>query len=296
MSNIEYEQLKPAFTRRIIADSVVSVSPSVLSQAIDVSSTLDKNAQKPARGLPGYFTYGWKRASEEILKSHGQGIKTISLRFVSGIADGGDVDSGLAGFEQTLSLIQNQIAGKDIRLIVDPFGLALTLDGQWGLKNSQGSFDQERTYQLLEKVGYILATHRVHGVVTLGRIPEEVKITRQGIVAGGGHTKIYSFSQNSETSTAYVYLDSLGHNTGQKILPGNIVEMDLWALMDIWHGADVSVIKPMESYHLMGSLNYFISDAETRGKLLRSGSSEERRGGNERSIRWSSYTSKNKYR
>ncbi|WP_394661940.1 hypothetical protein [uncultured Pantoea sp.] len=270
MSTIEYEHLKPAFTRRIVTESAVSVSPGVLSQAIDVSATLDKNAKKPARGLPGYFTYGWKSASEAILNAAALGVTTISLRFVSAVTEEGEKNSGLVQFEQTLSLIQNHIAGHNIHLIVDPFGLALTQDGQWGLKNAQGKFDQARTYQLLEKVGYTLSVNRIHGVVTLGRIPEEVKMTRQGIVAGGGHTRIYSFSQNSETSTAYVYLDSPGHNTGQKILPGNIAEMDLWALMDIWHGADVSVIKPMESYHLMGSLRYFLNDADARIAFLHS--------------------------
>lgn len=270
MSNIEYEILKPTFTRRVITQSSVVISPSILSQAVDVSSHVDKNAQKPAKGLPGYFTYGWKRAAEEIIKTHAMGVKNISLRFVSNASKHDDINAGLSEFETLISLILRELVGLDINLIVDPFGLALTQDGQWGVQNSQGEFDKERTYELLEKVGYILSINKIHGVVTLGRIPEEVKMTKKGIISGGGNTKIYSFSQNSETSTAYVYLDSVGHNTGQKILPGNIIEMDLWALMDIWHGADVSVIKPMESYHLMSSLKHFISDETARSLFLNS--------------------------
>nr|WP_159465533.1 hypothetical protein [Scandinavium goeteborgense] len=270
MSNVEYDILKPTFTRRVFKESNIKISPSFLSQAIDVSCKLEKNAQKPAKGLPGYFTYGWKRASEEIVRANELGINNISLRFVSNPANGADFNDGLSEFEKTLTLIQREIKGQDIKIIVDPFGLALTEDGQWGVQDAHGNFDKEKTYDLLEKIGYILSTKKIHGVVTLGRIPEEVKMTKAGILRGGDSTKIYSFSQNSETSTAYVYLDTVGHNTGQKILPGNIVEMDVWALIDIWHGADVSVIKPMESYHLISSLKNFISDEAARSHFLNS--------------------------
>ncbi|WP_339918401.1 hypothetical protein [Photorhabdus noenieputensis] len=133
-----------------------------------------------------------------------------------------------------------------VKMIVDPFGLALTDNGQWGVRDNNGNFDKEQTYNLLEKVGFILSRNHVHGVVTLGRLPEEVMLTEKGISKAGNYTKIYSFSQNSETSTAYVYLDAVSHNTGQKIMPGNVKGMDLWALVDIWHGTDVSVIKSME--------------------------------------------------
>jgi delta-aminolevulinic acid dehydratase/porphobilinogen synthase len=270
MSGIAYASLQPEFSRRILLESAYKINPVLLSQAVDVSSKLDKNAQKPSKGLPGYFVYGWKKAADEIVRASNLGIAYISLRFVSSAEGHKDINAGLEDFETTLSLIQREIQSLPVKLIVDPFGLALTQDGQWGILQGDSGFDRDKTFSLLERVGCILSRNNVHGVVTLGRIPEEVRLTKKGIIEGGNKTKIYSFSQNSETSTAYVYLDSVGHNTGQKILPGNVKEMDLWALMDIWHGADVSVIKPMESYHLMSSLSYLIKDDTARNSFINS--------------------------
>lgn len=270
MSGISYALLQPNFSRRIFLESACKINPALLSQAVDVSLKLDENAQKPSKGLPGYFVYGWKKAADEIVRASNLGIAYISLRFVSPAGGHNDINSGLEDFETTLLLIQREIQNLPVNIIVDPFGLALTQDGQWGILQGNNGFDKDKTFSLLERVGCILSRNHVHGVVTLGRIPEEVRLTKKGIIEGGDNTKIYSFSQNSETSTAYVYLDSVGHNTGQKILPGNVKEMDLWALMDIWHGADVSVIKPMESYHLMSSLSYLIKDDTTRNSFINS--------------------------
>ncbi|MBC8945957.1 MULTISPECIES: hypothetical protein [Xenorhabdus] len=270
MVSIEYALLEPHFSRRIFSESIHKITPDFLSQTIDVSLDLDRNALKPAKGLPGYFTYGWKKAVDEIIRVSHLGIQYISLRFISHAGDLNDINESMTTFETILSLIQQEIKHLPIKLIVDPFGLALTSDGQWGILRDHKSFDREKTYTLLERVGYILSRNHVYGVITLGRILEEVKLTKKGIVEGGNNTKIFSFSQNSETSIAYVYLDSIGHNTGQKIQPGNVEEMDLWSLMDIWHGTDVSVIKPMESYHLMSSLDYLIKNEVSRNSFLNS--------------------------
>lgn len=88
------------------------------------------------------------------------------------------------------------------------------------------------------------------GIVTLGRLPREVEHTRSGIASVDGSTRIHSFSQNSETSTAYVYLPPEHRDTGQKILPGNLPEMTLWALLDVFQGTHVSVTKPLENFHV----------------------------------------------
>lgn len=268
MSATKYTLLKPNFSRRIFPESIYKIKTFLLSQVIDINANLDKNEKKPAKGLPGYFTYGWKKATDEMLRISNLGIQYISLRFISHLEDQHDIDAILYSFETTLSLIQKEIQELSIKLIVDPFGLALTNDGQWGVFRNHNSFDREKTLRLLQCLSCILSRSNMYGVVTLGRIPEEVKLTKKGILEGGNKTKIFSFSQNSETSTAYVYLDSVGHDTGQKILPGNVKEMDLWALIDIWHGTDVSVIKPMESYHLMESLGNLVKNESIRNSFL----------------------------
>lgn len=186
MSGIEYASLQPEFSRRILLDSAYKINPALLSQAVDVSSKLDKNAQKPSKGLPGYFVYGWKKAADEIVRASNLGITYISLRFVSSAEGHKDINAGLEDFETTLSLIQREIQSLPVKLIVDPFGLALTQDGQWGILQGDSGFDKDKTFTLLERVGCILSRNNVHGVVTLGRIPEEVRLTKKGIIEGGG--------------------------------------------------------------------------------------------------------------
>lgn len=250
-------------SRRLQKTVTAELNPVDLSQAVDVDISLSQNDEKPAKGLPGYFICGWVKAVERIKESHDLGIRTISLRFISGDSLEKTLPQRVEDFTQTLDNILDALKDIDIKLIVDPFGLALTEGGQWGVMDQNNQFDKELTLALLFNLGSILSTRSVYGIVTLGRIPEEVQVTKAGIVDGGGDTKIFSFSQNSETSTAYVYLDGPSKNTGQKILPGNIIEMDLWALVDIWHGADACIIKPIESYHLISSLLQMLEHDES---------------------------------
>lgn len=270
MNSKELLHTSPAFSRRLLARMEHTIQPGDLSQTVDVNAMLPETEQVVAKDLPGYYIYGGKLGAQKIREASQLGISTISLRFVSSAADAGGIDAGIDIFEKTLRKIISELHYCPVKLIVDPFGLALTANGQWGVCNNMGVFDKEETLRLLGRVGFILSSNNVHGVITLGRIPEEVKATKEGITLGGGYTQIYSFSQNSETSTAYVYLDTPGHNTGQKILPGNIAEMDLWALIDIWHGADVSVVKPMESYHLISSIRSLNRDPRLRNEFLSS--------------------------
>lgn len=270
MNAIEISPLIPYFSRRINSESLYRISPKKMAQAIDVSIDLGEEERNPTKAIPGYFAYGWRSAANRIIHANTLGVEYISLRFISSANRNNNIEAGLILFEETLQNILTSIGSVPVKMIVDPFGLALTEDGQWGVRDNNGNFDKEQTHNLLEKVGFILSRNHVHGVVTLGRLPEEVMLTKKGISKAGDYTKIYSFSQNSETSTAYVYLDTVGHNTGQKIMQGNVKEMDLWALLDIWHGTDVSVIKPMESFHLMSSLRYLIENETAREQFLNS--------------------------
>lgn len=89
-------------------------------------------------------------------------------------------------------------------------------------------------------------------------------------MAAGSDVKIASFSQNSETSTAYIYDKRLNTDTGQKILPGNLEEMDLRGLMDVWDGTDVSLVKPIENYCCISNLRSLLTDDAYRNKFLSS--------------------------
>lgn len=256
MSAVLQRTLDAEFTRRLNGDLEVDIDIKKLVQAIDVDITFDPDSSAVTKGLPGYITYGWKKACEEINSTHCLGVETIALRFVNKLED---LAQSFALFERQLKLILENV-NPAVKLIVDPFGLALTKEGKWGVKNSSEEFCYQLTSQLLVKIGETVSQNKVYGVVTLGRIPSEVVLTKKGIKNAGNHTKIFSFSQNSETSTAYVYLDEPAKQTDQKILPGNFKEMNLWALIDIWCGADCCVIKPLESYHLMSDLSNLIQN------------------------------------
>ncbi|GAA5557105.1 hypothetical protein Asch01_01823 [Acinetobacter schindleri] len=250
------KQVDEKFTRRLNEGLEVSIENKNLVQAVDVNITFNPEDSAKTKGLPGYMTYGWKKACEEINLIYELGVETIALRFVSKL---NDIEQSFSIFEEQLrNIIQN--INSEIKLIVDPFGLALTEDGKWGVQNTYNKFDYTLTCELLEKIGETLSLNKVFGVVTLGRIPAEVIFTKKGIQKAGNFTKIFSFSQNSETSTAYVYLDEPAKQTQQKILPGNFKEMTLWALIDIWCGSDYCIIKPLESYHLMSDLNNLMKD------------------------------------
>jgi hypothetical protein len=256
---------------RRLQKKYLSFQPSILGQAIDLNTELAPDEIAKTKGLSGYFNYGWAKAADEIKKASEMGIKKVALRFIAAATRSYcDFEASLDKFETVLGKVQARVESYDIALIVDPFGLALTPEGQWGVKNKQGKLDIELTCNFLTEIGRRLSRQNVYGVVTLGRVSQEVQMTKKGILEGGGKTKIFSFSQNSETSTAYIYLDSVGHNTGQKILPGHAMEMDLWALFDIWHGTDVSIIKPMENYHLMRSLIDLLEYESARQKFLSS--------------------------
>ncbi|CAP02607.1 hypothetical protein; putative delta-aminolevulinic acid dehydratase [Acinetobacter baumannii SDF] len=254
------------FTRRLNENIEPEFNVDNLVQAVDVNLNLGKNDSVETKGLPGYQTFGWKKACEEINKIYELGVSVIALRFVSKVED---LNKEYHLFEKQLELIISNI-DSNVRLIVDPFGLALLPTGQWGVLDEKNKFDYQHTSLLLEKIGETLSKNKVYGVVTLGRVPEEVALTKRGIEKAGNFTKIFSFSQNSETTTAYVYLDKPGKQTGQKILPGNSKEMTLWALIDIWCGTDFCVIKPLESYHLMSLINNLLEDFKNIEIFLKS--------------------------
>ena len=112
----------------------------------------------------------------------------------------------------------------------------------------------------------------VSGILTLGRIATEVEVTKQAIRDAKSETKICSFSSNQETSFAYIYNQSSKriYDTGQKILTANTLDMNLWSLIDIWCGTNVSIIKPLENYSIISNVHDYITDRHKREDFLNS--------------------------
>ncbi|MGW8398518.1 hypothetical protein ACWGLP_17800 [Streptomyces lydicus] len=87
----------------------------------------------------------------------------------------------------------------------------------------RGGIDVPAPYAFVRDTVAADATAGAYGIATLDRLPREVEHTRSGITSAGDATQVYSFSQNSETRSAYVYLWPDHRDTGQKILLGNLV-------------------------------------------------------------------------
>ncbi|MER5918565.1 hypothetical protein ABT124_52290 [Streptomyces sp. NPDC001982] len=66
-----------------------------------------------------------------------------------------------------------------------------------------------------------------------------------------------------------MYLSPDQRDTGQKILPGNLAEMTLWALLDVLQGTQVSVTKPLENFHVTLDLVRLIQHRELLDRFLR---------------------------
>lgn len=257
-------------SRRILREPEHDIGPDALAQPVDVDVRLSPRARVPVPGLPGYHSVGVAAAADQVRHGVELGMTEFVVRFVGTSADSshGSAD-GPARPAEALADLRERLAGGPATLIVDPFGVALNADGTWGRAGPAG-LDADLTTTLVEDLAAAMARAGADGIVTLGRLPQEVPATRRGITRAGTETKIYSFSQNSETSTAYVYLNGSQRDTGQKILPGNTTEMDLWSLLDIWDGTDVCLVKPMENFHVAGNLRRLLDDDVARTGFITS--------------------------
>lgn len=260
---------KSAGRRRLSNTQAVEVTANLLTQPIDVDVSLEKHKKRQMRHLPGYAVHGLSSGRDVILDAMGQGIDKFVLR----LSDSGakfDYRSCVTRTERLAEAFYKMRGevGRYARLTVDPFAVALNPDGRWGVP-TEGGINYEKTTELLEKIGSLFAAAGADALVTLGRLDVEVEACRHGIDRVGGVTILSSFSANSETSTAYIYLDH-SHDTGQKIFPGNINEMLLWSLCDIWNGTEIVLVKPLENLHVSARLSDYIRDPHQAIEFIKS--------------------------
>lgn len=140
----------------------------------------------------------------------------------------------------------------DIELIIDPIGLAINDNLQYGVRDKDNeSVDALQTLDLLAYAASKFADAGANGFLTLGRINHEVATVKQAFSIKTNPPKIFSFSTNSETSFAYfakVVKDPTKADTGQKLKVGNHDEMLTRALIDIYEGTNVLLQKPIENF------------------------------------------------
>lgn len=275
--------------RRIIRENECVLAAKDFTQTIDVDLTLKEDMTKDLPNMPDYKVRSLTNALSYIYELKKRGINSVVIRMGSSINNNEksiySFDPLFIGTEEKYNklynpeidtpaykylelqrmaykLIRNEFSQNDLKIIGDPFGIAPNKNGGWGIQNKNGELNYEKTADIIKEIAQSYSEAKLDGVLTLGRVYREVKLTKEALEKLNSQTKIYSFSQNIESKTAYIYLDNINNrrDTGQKIIPGNITEMALHTLLDIYEGTDVVVVKPTESFHAIYMTNQFLTD------------------------------------
>ncbi|MED4116887.1 delta-aminolevulinic acid dehydratase [Priestia megaterium] len=289
--------IKEIPSRRIFHENEISISGQDFTQIIDIDLTLKGNVTKDLPNMPDYPVRSLENAINYIHWLQTKDIFSVVIRMGGSVKNEESsvysFDPLFIGTEQKYNelyeneipvyqflkaqkaaykLIRTTFSPKQLQIIGDPFGIAPNKNGGWGIQHEGGSLNYEKTEQLIKEIAKAYSEVELDGILTLGRIYKEVQITRKALDKINSNTKIYSFSQNIESKTAYIYLDEINNrrDTGQKIIPGNITEMALHTLLDIYEGTDVIVVKPTENYHAIYMTNNFLTNKQSILSFLQS--------------------------
>jgi porphobilinogen synthase len=179
------------------------------------------------------------------------GIQAVMIRMDSP----GSYDSRAALLDKQAAVVR---AIRDdfpsLTIIVDPFSIALNTDKTWGVLQD-GKLNYMLTLELFSSATRVFAGAGASYVLTLGRFEREVDVAKRTLGRLKSRTKVSSFSTNTETTNAYVYSDHGAYAlTRQKILVSNYQEMFFRALVDIFEGSELVVVKPAENLHVLEKL------------------------------------------
>lgn len=249
-------------SRRIGPYPDVEVSASYFLQAIDVDVRLPHEDEKNHSSLKGYKVFGIGSAQKFLRKISQLGLRGVSVRLLDDpLSSLNEWPMYKNRWESALLTLARDARELDLEMIVDPFSIALQESGQWGLLDSD---NHENTLILIGELAQLVENSGAKGMITLGRIPQEVQFARK---YSSNSFELYSFSNNNETSTAYA--GNLNKTvTGQKILPGNWEDMVFWSIMDIYHGSTFIITKPLENYHITQITRNTVKDAYLVNKFL----------------------------
>ncbi|WP_237475572.1 hypothetical protein [Vibrio tetraodonis] len=279
--------------RRIIFDNETQINKKQFSQTIDIDLDLEGTVQHPLHNLPGYFIRSVESALKYTEFLISKGITNITYRLGGGlqieepdsyvyaplllnsesnVCAKFDADTILDKHVEFYTLLRKVFPRGYLHITADPFGIAPNLsDGAWGARDERGELDEEQTYLLLEKIADKYSSCDVDALLTMGRVENEVEITRRVIDSNKRNTEIYAFSQNIESKAAYVYLDKLNKaDSYQKILPGNITEMKIRTILDIYAGVDAIIVKPSENLHVIQFTKDYVTSPEVALSFLES--------------------------
>lgn len=246
-------KLEGTTSRRIMKEYETKVLPEHFSQPIDIDVTLTGNQTSVMTNMPQYPFRSTENAISFIEELLEHGITSVVLR-IRGSIYGPEYEAAIRSHSEAIRLIREHYPQDKLEIVVDPFSIALNKDGTWGVKDSAGQLDYADTADLIEQITTSFANSGIDSILTLGRIEHEVLLTRQALEKiQRTDIKISSFSQNSETKNAYIYLEHTPDklDTGQKILVGNFTEMNIQMLTDVLDGSNYVIVKPLENFQLI---------------------------------------------
>lgn len=264
----ELEEIKStSVSRRFSEESEFNLTSDKFSQPIDLDISLEGDTEKPMFNMPGYPFRSLENSKNFIREIKKSGINTIVLRITGEKENRSDIYDKLEDQSTAFRKLRNSFDKSEITFVVDPFAVALNKDGSWGIKDYKNNLDNLKTSQLLSDIALAYGSIGTDYILTLGRANKEVEITKKTLDFINSDTQIMSFSQNTETQNAYMYLkDKTNHtDTGQKILVGNITDMTLRTIFDIYEGSNVVVVKPVENFHLILATSQFL---ESKDKVI----------------------------
>lgn len=264
----EVEEIKSSsVSRRFTEESEFNLTPNKFAQPIDLDISLEGDIEKPMFNMPGYPFRSLENTEKFISEIKEKGINTIVLRITGEKENRSDIYEKLKDQSSAFEKLRKAFDRNEITFVVDPFSVALNKDGPWGIKDYKNNLDNLKTSQLLSDIALAYGSINTDYILTLGRADKEVEITKRTLDFINSDTHIMSFSQNTETQNAYMYLkDKTNHtDTGQKILVGNITDMTLRTIFDIYEGSNVVVVKPVENFHLILATSQFL---ESKDKVI----------------------------
>lgn len=255
-------------SRRVGQEPEWPLPANVLAQPVDIDVRIGGRERRVLPGLDEYFQHGLVSALEWMTDLVGLGVRRFVVRVTAGSLESGQpMEALLERHAEALGTLRNQMPEGEIEITVDPFSIALNADGTWGVRGPIG-LDRAATNELIHAVATVVRGASADAILTLGRAQDEVSVSQAALA--GSHTRIWSFSANTETPNAYVYSASEGspHDTGQKILVGNTTEMVLRGLTDVAAGTSTVVVKPVENLHVVSALCRMLDDSTARQEFL----------------------------
>lgn len=266
----EIQELSDLACSKTIQDvPEITLTPALFCQPLDIGIDLAGDMTKDISNMQGYPMRSPDNAIVYIGHLLKIGVRSVMIR-MDAPAGYASKDALIKRQAEVVQAIRKCYDSNTLDIIVDPFSVALNPDKTWGVI-SGGKLDYLQTAELFSKLTREFARVGATYVLTLGRFEREVDVTHRTLQQTKTPAKVSSFSTNTETTNAYVYADHGAYAlTKQKILVTNYQEMVFRALVDVYEGSSLIVVKPAENLHVLEKFQMLASHQSLLREFLES--------------------------